>query len=423
MGAEPLPVDYIRIPEGQRGWDWRRILGRWAAGVRRIEVWDPYLHRPDQREILAHLLDVASTLNVGRVDLYTWFTNSNAVPDLDTQQATASALDSMVRHFAAAGLDMAVHNGAFHRRRIYLVGAETYELWLDRGLHAWQPPRSQAERVSLACRRTQEQDVAVLRHADGPPEVLQPAAAAAPSAAEWACSPSRCRRLLHEIALLKGRSHLDTRQLAKLAREGPLRQALAALSRRRLAPWSPVVGDGACPNPLCGLLVFAGRVACLHCRLCRPEVLDAGILNFWSARVRRAWLRAARLIQRAVRRWARRPRAATGTAGTAPARGGAGQLGRRGRARRPQTATHGHQPHGRQQEQRQQHGHGSSGTRHGYQQGQQQQHRHSSSTRGQQLQPPAPPHRHPFSNSIFAPIEPRKMLTTKWMALDRPISL
>ena len=136
-----------------------------------------------------------------------------------------------------------------------------FEVSLGMGLHMWQRPAGTHE-VQLAARRTVTRNrgegratvLTVLRLPLS--EVMR--APTAPLAEQMPCELRRLRALLADIGRLRlaraqGRP-LDPQQLAKIQREGSLRQALAArtwAAKWRTAPAERLVGEWHCPQPLC----------------------------------------------------------------------------------------------------------------------------------------------------------------------------
>ena len=113
------------------------------------------------------------------------------------------------------------------------------------------------------------------------------------------------RRLLHEICDLNRRqaqgAQLRPAQLVKLQRESALRVELAGLQSHRL-PAHPVMGDWACPNPLCGATNWHSRQECHRCRIIRPAIRTVVVMRIWSRAIARRWRWAAHVIQRQWRR-------------------------------------------------------------------------------------------------------------------------
>ena len=117
--------------------------------------------------------------------------------------------------------------------------------------------------------------------------------------------PERMRKLLHEIEILKraqlaGRA-LRPAQVAKLMREPMLRCSLAERKTWSVERWC----TWRCSNPLCNALNDADRVTC-HVTACnrgKPPHHSPRFQVAWCILQKKVWVRAARRIQSATRKW------------------------------------------------------------------------------------------------------------------------
>jgi hypothetical protein len=155
------------IQENERGWDYRRLLGPWLATTTTVDVHEPYLHQPFQREALAHLLDLLRVAGVRDVLVVTMA--GHREPGDEGPEALMAGMDSLKHHWARMGVRVRLELCDFHQRRLVLWQERggAVELWMDRGLHFWRRPRVEAERVALAARRTMAQTV-LIRTRAGP---------------------------------------------------------------------------------------------------------------------------------------------------------------------------------------------------------------------------------------------------------------
>ena len=280
-------IHRIHVGKNERGWDYRRLLGPWAAGAASIEIWEPYLRDPFQREHLAHCLDAVRAVGIPCATVCTKLERPGE--GADDGPAMLGGLESIIAAFAPLGLRVEVRLHDFHRRRFVLgyAGARQVEVWSDLGLHFFQRPRNDAARASMAARATLENTI-LITEAAAPGQVP----ARAPPDAQ-PIPRARIRRLLCEVARLRlalaRGTLLNPSQLAKLGREGPLRAALAERTRGPGEAIGAAMGDWACPNPLCDADNLGGRVVCRGCRLPGPPGCDAPTLRLWRRCISRRW--------------------------------------------------------------------------------------------------------------------------------------
>ena len=179
------------------------------------------------------------------------------------------------------------------------------EITLDRGLHGWRRPHTEAARVSLAARRTMDNLVLVRVRTGGGGLAAGRPDRSSPETRRL--QPARLRRLLQECAELRRRQlageALRPGQITKLAREGTLRCALAEACAPRASSCG-TYGLWICANPLRAADNDVMRDCCRMPRCGRrgPERMDAVFQCAWRRLTAARWSRAARLIQRAWRR-------------------------------------------------------------------------------------------------------------------------
>ena len=156
-----MPVHFIDISENAYGWDIRRLLEPYVAGVTHVVIREPYLTQEFQREGLRRCLDFLGSAGVRLVEIHTCFKRDASE---DQQLQTRAELALLRAPFARIGVEVRASIDAdFHRRTINLwSGPGRYtELWLDIGLHFWKPPRSRREASALSLRRTLSRRIAV----------------------------------------------------------------------------------------------------------------------------------------------------------------------------------------------------------------------------------------------------------------------
>ena len=143
---------------------------------------------------------------------------------------TVSGLESLATGFRRMGMSIQIRFEEFHRRRIVLMStASTVELTLDRGLHGWRRPHSEAASASLAARRTVDQYVVIRQVRPATPLGSRSLGCVQPSMRRL--RPVRIRQLLYEIEQLRraqlAGQLLNPSQSRKVARESVLRECLA----------------------------------------------------------------------------------------------------------------------------------------------------------------------------------------------------
>ena len=302
-------LQVIQIPRNALGWDWRRVCSMWLPYASQADIHEPYLAAPWQREPLVHLVDVLLGVGVHRVRIFT--TGRAGDGGHDATEDTRQGLEALSANYRLRGCRVSFELCSFHRRRIVLryPGRDTaIEVGLDRGLHAWRRPHNEAGRISLAGRRTQDQQVIIRRvlaeSSEAPPCHLLPGPVP---------SVDRARRVLHDIQRLRVQQAagipLRPEQERKVQREGALRLALAE-RQAGMRQIGHAYIDWQCSNPLCSRLnpACCGRCLNRQCARGAPPSLDPWLQQLWRRSVAKRWLWGARTIQRSWRRVLRRRR-------------------------------------------------------------------------------------------------------------------